>query len=88
MSETQIEEESLKKSTQWLEAGSGHLGLVYVEVIGCTGLPNLDALVGGVSLGNKTDAFACLVFEGKFKSRIRADQLFRQVNLLCLIYLL
>jgi hypothetical protein len=63
MTEAQIETESYKKSNQWLEAGSGTLGQVYVEVLHCTGLPNMDTLVGGVSLGNKTDAFACLVYE-------------------------
>jgi hypothetical protein len=67
----QIEEESQKPSTTWTETGSGELGRMFVEVIGCDHLPNCDSipLVGdvlpaaNVLTGGKTDAFACLVFE-------------------------
>ena len=60
MTKDQIEAESLKESTQWVDAGSGQLGRIFVEVLGCDDLPNLDT--GGFA-GNKTDAFVSLVFE-------------------------
>jgi hypothetical protein len=48
----EIERESLKPSTQWVEAGTGSSGKYYVEVIGCDGLPNKDISVTG---RDKTD---------------------------------
>jgi hypothetical protein len=71
MTEEQIEIESEKPSTRWTETGSGSLGRLYVEVLGCDKLPNLDAfpVVGEVLpaanalTGGKTDAFLCLVFQ-------------------------
>ncbi len=60
MTEAELETESLKPSTKWIEAGSGELGKLFVEVLGCDGLPNMDA---GTAGGGKTDAFACLVYE-------------------------
>lgn len=49
-------------STRWVEAGSsGGLGRVYIEVLRCKNLPNLDT--GTSFLGDKTDAFVCLIFE-------------------------
>lgn len=63
MTKEQLEAECLKESTQWVDAGSGRLGRVFVEIIGCDDLPNLDT--GGFA-GNKTDAFVSLVFEDAF----------------------
>lgn len=60
MTEENVEKETYCKSRQWIEAGSGKLGRIYLEILGCDGLPNKDA--GGV-IGNKTDAFAAVVFE-------------------------
>jgi C2 domain len=60
MTDTDIQAEVLKPSIHWKDFGSGELGKVYVEILGCDSLPNLD--VGGF-LGNKTDAFVSLVFE-------------------------
>jgi hypothetical protein len=34
---------------------------VYFELIGCDGLPNLDAMT--LNLNDKTDSFACVAFE-------------------------
>lgn len=56
-----ITAESMKPSMNWVEAGSGDLGKLYVEVLGCTNLPNMDAMTTNVR--DKTDAFGCLVFE-------------------------
>jgi len=56
----QIDEESLKPTKDWLDIGSGRLGKIFVEIIKCDNLPNMDT---GGSLGNKTDAFVSLVYE-------------------------
>lgn len=60
MTKDQIEAECNKESTHWIDAGSGQLGRVFIEILGCDDLPNLD--VGGFA-GNKTDAFVSLVYE-------------------------
>ena len=54
--------ETIKPSMNWIEAGTSNnsLGRVFVEIIECDDLPNMDA---GTSFGNKTDAFICLVHE-------------------------
>jgi hypothetical protein len=56
----ELDGEAKKPSFHWIETGSGTLGKVYFELIGCDNLPNLDASLTG---RNKTDAFACIVFE-------------------------
>ena len=60
LTEKEIEFEAQKPSKFWVEAGTGGLGKVFVEVLGCDKLPNLDTSVTG---RDKTDAFTCLVFE-------------------------
>ena len=60
MTKEQIEREVLFESSNWLDTGSGSLGRVYLEILACDGLPNLDT---GGFLGNKTDTFVCAVFE-------------------------
>ena len=70
MTKDQIEAESLKESTQWVDAGSGQLGRIFVEVLGCDDLPNLDT--GGFA-GNKTDAFVSLVFEVSVFERVYSN---------------
>jgi C2 domain len=60
MTKAQIEQEYTNESTNWVDAGAGRLGRLFVEILGCDNLPNLD--VGGFA-GNKTDAFVSLVFE-------------------------
>lgn len=60
LSKYELDCEAKKPSFHWIETGSGSLGKVYFELIGCDNLPNLDASVTG---RNKTDAFACIVFE-------------------------
>ena len=63
LTKEQIEEVSNEPSHEWTDIGSGALGKIFVEIIGCDGLPNMD--VGGV-LGNKTDAFVSVVYEDCF----------------------
>lgn len=61
LTDERIEREALKNSTFWTEAGSGDLGKLYFEVIGCDGLPNMDFAT--LNLRDKTDTFACIIFE-------------------------
>jgi hypothetical protein len=61
MSKAELQVEALKESKGWTEAGSGDLGKLHVEVIGCDGLPNMD--MANLNPRDKTDAFVCLVFE-------------------------
>mmetsp|Transcript_7914 Transcript_7914/g.14267 ORF Transcript_7914/g.14267 Transcript_7914/m.14267 type:complete len:756 (-) Transcript_7914:69-2336(-) len=60
MSEEQIYTETFGPSQNWTEAGSGNLGKVYLEVLRCEDLPNVDV---GEAVGNVTDAFVCAVYE-------------------------
>lgn len=60
LTKDKLDEESLKESYEWLDIGSGNLGKIFVEVIKCDNLLNMDS-VG--AFGSKTDAFASLVYE-------------------------
>ena len=60
MSNLELEQEYLKPSRDYKYIGSGTIGKLWLEVLGCSNLPNLD--FGGF-LGNKTDAFVTLVYE-------------------------
>eukprot|EP00339_Tiarina_fusa_P025749 CAMPEP_0117019744 /NCGR_PEP_ID=MMETSP0472-20121206/15103_1 /TAXON_ID=693140 ORGANISM="Tiarina fusus, Strain LIS" /NCGR_SAMPLE_ID=MMETSP0472 /ASSEMBLY_ACC=CAM_ASM_000603 /LENGTH=1103 /DNA_ID=CAMNT_0004724777 /DNA_START=181 /DNA_END=3489 /DNA_ORIENTATION=+ len=67
MTNEQIQAEVMKPSRHWSHAGVGDKGRIYVEVLSCDGLPNLDT---GGFLGNKTDAFVSLVYEDVY---VRTD---------------
>ena len=58
MTEKKLKAEALQDSHQWIDTGSGQLGRLFVEIIGCEDLPNMDT--GG---RNKTDAFVAIVSE-------------------------
>lgn len=60
MTKDALNAECLKPTEQWIDSGSGQLGRIFVEILGCDDLPNLDT--GGFA-GNKTDAFVSLVFQ-------------------------
>jgi C2 domain len=60
LSALEISTLTLGPSTQWIEAGSGTLGKVYLEILSCKDLPNVDV---GEAAGNFTDAFVTAVFE-------------------------
>jgi hypothetical protein len=49
-----MEKEMMEESREWIDAGSGKNGRLFVEVLQCKGLPNMDT--GGI-VGNKTDGF-------------------------------
>ena len=71
LTKEKIEEESMKQSYNWTDIGSGTLGKIFVEIIGCDNLPNMD---GARILGDKTDAFVSLVYEDCFaRTDIIAD---------------
>jgi hypothetical protein len=54
----EIHAEALKPSRKWCEVGSGEIGKIFVEIIGCDKLPNLD-----IGVNDKTDPFVGIVFE-------------------------
>jgi C2 domain len=56
----EIKVETRRPSENWVQAGSGTLGKLYVEILACHGLPNVDV---GEAIGNVTDSFVALVFE-------------------------
>ena len=60
MTAGELNDEYVKPSREWIEAGSGTLGKIFVEVLRCDDLPNVDV---GEAVGNLTDAFVCAVFE-------------------------
>lgn len=60
MSVDEMKREVMAPSKHWVEAGTGELGYLYLEILGCTNLPNVDV---GEAVGNVTDAFICAVFE-------------------------
>mmetsp|Transcript_19206 Transcript_19206/g.29587 ORF Transcript_19206/g.29587 Transcript_19206/m.29587 type:complete len:147 (-) Transcript_19206:36-476(-) len=58
MTQEQIEHETMQESQHWLETTVGMLGKVFVEVLGCDDLPDLD-----FGAKNKTDAFVAVIHE-------------------------
>lgn len=56
----QIRVETRNPSKNWVEAGSGSLGKLYVEILACHDLPNVDV---GEAVGNVTDSFVSVVYE-------------------------
>ncbi|CAJ1937033.1 unnamed protein product [Cylindrotheca closterium] len=60
LSATDIKKQTYGPSHSWVEAGSGKLGRLYVEVLACHDLPNMDM---GEAVGDYTDPFVCLVYE-------------------------
>jgi len=60
LSKQELQETALLPSRKWTRGGSGEVGRIFVEIIGCNNLPNMDS-----SLDQKdvTDAFVALVFE-------------------------
>lgn len=60
LSATDVEHTAYQPSTQWVAAGGGSLGTLFVEVVGCDNLPQMDFDL------SKTDAFVALAFEDNF----------------------
>lgn len=64
LTKDQMNETCKLPSQNWTVAGSGELGELYLEILSCDDLPNLDI---GLPR-NKTDAFANIVFEDAIMS--------------------
>ena len=62
LTKEEIKSKALEPSRKWVHAGQGDLGYLYLEVIRCKDLPNLDSGAGG----DFTDSFVAMVFEGKY----------------------
>lgn len=60
LSDPEIRKRTHGPSDSWVEAGSGKLGRLFVEVLACHDLPNMDM---GEAVGDYTDPFVCLVYE-------------------------
>ncbi len=60
MTEEQMRTKCYEPSHAWVEAGSGSIGQIKLEILSCQGLPNKDF---GQMFGNKTDPFVCIVYE-------------------------
>ena len=62
MTRKEIEHETFSSpSHHWVKAGSGQEGKIFLEVLACDDLPNMDLNVGGV--GDVTDAFVTILYE-------------------------
>ena len=62
MTSSQIQDECFMPSTKWIEAGTGQIGYLYLEILKCDNLPNLDDEVLSRK-SNVTDAFCGIVYE-------------------------
>ncbi|CAJ1945511.1 unnamed protein product [Cylindrotheca closterium] len=60
MTKQEIKDKAMLPSKRWAEVGKGSYGAIYLELLGCDDLPNMD-LIDGV-----TDTFAAIVFEDSF----------------------
>lgn len=62
MSKEDIHQEAMKPTTHWVESGSGRIGRIYLEVLGCDDLPNMD-YPNPITNRITTDTFMCCVME-------------------------
>ena len=60
LSSRELKKRTMLPSHEWIEAGSGKIGKVYLEILSCQDLPNVDV---GEAMGNYTDSFISAVFE-------------------------
>jgi C2 domain len=60
LSSQELQKLTMLPSNEWIEAGSGKVGKVYLEILSCKDLPNVDV---GQAIGNLTDCFISAVFE-------------------------
>ena len=61
MTTEQLNETARQPSREWIDSGSGSFGFVYLEVLGCDDLPNMDLNL--IAKNDKTDAFVSIVYE-------------------------
>ena len=78
MKEQLVNQDELKSITQqpsrqWVEAGSGTLGRLHLEILSCSQLPNVDY---GNAVGNETDAFVTAMYgDAMVQTEIIDDEL-------------
>jgi len=60
MATKELNEEVMKPSKSFKYLGIGNLAKIYVEILQCDNLPNMEGLS---ALGNKTDAFVQILYE-------------------------
>ena len=72
MTRDEMVEEAYKPSKQWISAGDGATGRIYLEILRCEGLPKMD-----INLNDLTDAFVGIVFED---TMIRTDVIWDDLN--------
>jgi hypothetical protein len=77
LSHEEIELEALKPSTRWITVGHGTVGTIYLEIVGCDNLPNLDMPNLEAITHDRTDPFVTIVYESNM---VRTDVLFDQLN--------
>lgn len=61
MTKPDLEKRVANPSTRWLESGSGDLGRIHLEILRCSGLPDLDNNL--INKEDKTDSFVCAILE-------------------------
>lgn len=72
MTRREIHQEALKPSVRWVTAGYGTVGTVFLEIVGCNDLPNLD-----FAAGDLTDPFVGIAFED---TMVRTDIIWNELN--------
>jgi hypothetical protein len=60
MTAAELTEAALEPSREWVHAGQGTIGKVYLEILGCDGLPDMDIAVNKLDV---TDPFCAVAFE-------------------------
>ena len=60
MTSEYLDSESEKMSKQWIEAGTDGVGKIFIEILGCDNLKNLDFSITG---RNQSDPYVCIVHE-------------------------
>jgi hypothetical protein len=60
MTAAELTQVALEPSREWVHAGQGTIGKVYLEILGCDGLPDMDIAANKLDL---TDPFCAVVFE-------------------------
>lgn len=72
MTKDQINDVAKQPSKEWVEGGFGEYGELFLEILGCDDLPNMDPELAG----NKTDAFvSCLYEDTYFRTSVIHDSL-------------
>ncbi len=69
----QIETETMKPSHNWISVGHGRLGTIYLEVLSCHGLPNMDLAQSSFV----SDPFVGIVFED---AMVRTNIIWNSLN--------